>query len=186
MIKQTKLAVAGLALLMSTASVQAGWFGNDNYWDDDDWPEWTPMYWMDEMFNDDDDYWGGPWGGGPGWGRGWGFTPNFSGPNFNPNFGGPNFNPNFRPMPAPPMGYYGMPVPYGPPTGGPNLPPPNFVPPQGAAPGAVPPGGMRPQFGPGPRFNPNMPPMMPGMMPPPQMAPKGAPAKAPAPAAEAK
>ncbi len=28
----------------------AGWFGSNNgYWDDNDWPEWTPMCWMEEM-----------------------------------------------------------------------------------------------------------------------------------------
>jgi len=45
--------------------------------DDNDWPEWTPMYWMEEMADswdddDDDDYWrygprpyyGGGYGGG--------------------------------------------------------------------------------------------------------------------------
>ena len=123
---QTRTTIAGLALLFATSAVQADWFGNNNPWDDDDWPEWTPMYWMDEMFNDDNDYWGGPWGGGPGWGPSWGpsFNQGFSGPRFNPNFGGPrfggpNFNPNFGPMPAPPAGFYGMPTPYGPPTGAP-------------------------------------------------------------------
>jgi hypothetical protein len=45
--------------LLVSLNASAGWFGNDNGWDDSDWPEWTPMYWMEEMFDsfdDDDDY----------------------------------------------------------------------------------------------------------------------------------
>ena len=57
------------ALLLSTSMVDAkGWFGgnnspwggssffgNNNGYDDNDWPEWTPMYWMEEFFNNNDD-----------------------------------------------------------------------------------------------------------------------------------
>lgn len=51
-------------MVMGMGSAQAGWFGSNNSWndyyDDNDWPEWTPMYWMEEMMdefdNDDDDY----------------------------------------------------------------------------------------------------------------------------------
>ncbi len=64
-----------LAILLATATtgVQASdWFGGGNngewkmgpngpYWDESDWPEWTPMYWMEEFMDsfDDDDEWGG-------------------------------------------------------------------------------------------------------------------------------
>jgi hypothetical protein len=55
------------ALLLSTSMVDAkGWFGsnsspwggksffgNNNGYDNNDWPEWTPMYWMEEFFNND-------------------------------------------------------------------------------------------------------------------------------------
>ena len=56
--------------LMISMNAGAGWFGNNNNYgyDDSDWPEWTPMYWMEEMFdnfddNDDDYYRYGPQGG---------------------------------------------------------------------------------------------------------------------------
>ena len=53
--------------LLLSANAAASWFGSDSGpWDDNDWPEWTPMYWMEEMmneFDDDDDYYGyGPYG----------------------------------------------------------------------------------------------------------------------------
>lgn len=68
-----------LALALLTSTVQADFFGGNNgewkmgpngrYWDESDWPEWTPMYWMEEFmdsFDDDDDYggYGGGYGGG--------------------------------------------------------------------------------------------------------------------------
>ena len=90
------------ALLMFSVNASADFFGGDDCppwaYDCNDWPEWTPMYWMEEMsneFDDDDDYYrygGGPWGA---------------------PYGGP--------MPyGPPMGApYGGPAPYGPPMGAP-------------------------------------------------------------------
>ena len=58
-----KLFLATVLGLVSV-SANAGWFGNNNSWndlyDDNNWPEWTPMYWMEEMMdewdNDDDNY----------------------------------------------------------------------------------------------------------------------------------
>lgn len=116
--KLTSLLLAA-ALMLGTSSAHAwwGWGGND-YWDDNDWPVFTPMYWMEEMFDEwDDDYWdddyyrygpgygwGGPgygWGGpgyggyGPGYGWGgprWGGGPGWGGPGgFGP--GGFGFSP---------------------------------------------------------------------------------------------
>jgi len=66
------VAVAALTLGMSQ-SASAVWgdnWGGNGY---NDWPTWTPMYWMEEMFdNFDDNNWGGnnsPWG----WNRGNGY-----------------------------------------------------------------------------------------------------------------
>ncbi len=54
-----KIVLSAFAASLMTASVaQADWFGgSDDPWDDNDWPEWTPMYWMEEMMDewDDDD-----------------------------------------------------------------------------------------------------------------------------------
>ncbi|TXH67670.1 MAG: hypothetical protein E6Q83_16650 [Thiothrix sp.] len=61
-----KLLIA-LSLLGLASSAQANFFGGGNngewkmgpygpYWEENDWPEWTPMYWMQEMsdsFNND-------------------------------------------------------------------------------------------------------------------------------------
>ena len=83
-----KKLVLALALAMATASiaptVQASdWFGGGNngewkqgpngpYWDESDWPEWTPMYWMEEFMDEfDNNSWGGNnWGGGNNFGGG--------------------------------------------------------------------------------------------------------------------
>ena len=55
-----KLILAALLLAVSTQA--SAWWGNDYY---NDWPVWTPMYWMEEMENEwDDDYYG-PYGYGP-------------------------------------------------------------------------------------------------------------------------
>jgi len=67
--KWMTVAAATLTLgVASSASAFWGdnWNGGNGY---NDWPTWTPMYWMDEMFNTfDDNGWGGnrPWG----WNRG--------------------------------------------------------------------------------------------------------------------
>ncbi|MEZ5452051.1 MAG: hypothetical protein R3E93_04395 [Thiothrix sp.] len=74
-----KKLLVGLSLLALSATASADFFGGNNgewkmgpygpYYDESDWPEWTPMYWMDEFMNEwdgDDDYgsFGGPFGGG--------------------------------------------------------------------------------------------------------------------------
>ena len=49
-----------LAFAVSISPANANWFGNNNRWgsgwgnntDCNDWPEWTPMYWMEKMFDD--------------------------------------------------------------------------------------------------------------------------------------
>jgi hypothetical protein len=60
--------------LLATFNAQADFFGGDDCppweYDCNDWPEWTPMYWMEEMmdeFDDDDDeyYRYGGYGYGP-------------------------------------------------------------------------------------------------------------------------
>ncbi|MBL7004098.1 MAG: hypothetical protein ISR69_08740 [Gammaproteobacteria bacterium] len=67
-------------MLMLSFNVNADMFGGggNNFFGGDDcppwvndcneWPEWTPMYWMEEFANemdDDDDYYGGGYGGYP-------------------------------------------------------------------------------------------------------------------------
>lgn len=58
--------LVGLSLLALSATVSAGDFfgGNDGEWkmgpngpyyEENDWPEWTPMYWMEEMMDSFDD-----------------------------------------------------------------------------------------------------------------------------------
>ena len=62
-----KKILLGLALVLATSSANASFFDSNNgewkmgpngpYYDESDWPEWTPMYWMEEfmdMWGDDD------------------------------------------------------------------------------------------------------------------------------------
>ena len=56
-------------LLIAASSNTYAWWGNNGWGGYNDWPVWTPMYWAEEMF-DDNDYYGGPWGGYPGYGYG--------------------------------------------------------------------------------------------------------------------
>lgn len=106
-----KKLLIGLSLLAFSASASAGdFFGGNNgewkmgpygpYYEESDWPEWTPMYWMEEMmdsFDDEDSYGGnnGFMGGMP-----------FMGNNSNMPFMGNNNNYPMMgaPMMAPPMG----------------------------------------------------------------------------------
>jgi hypothetical protein len=66
-IKIMKKLIAGLSLLLVASAANADFFGGNNgewkmgpagpYYDESDWPEWTPMYWMEEMMDmwDDND-----------------------------------------------------------------------------------------------------------------------------------
>lgn len=51
-----------IASMLALSGNAVAWWGG-NGWDWNPWPVWTPMYWMDEMFNDDDYYGYGPYGG---------------------------------------------------------------------------------------------------------------------------
>ena len=98
-----------LTLAMATVSISStvqasDWFGGGNngewkmgpngpYWDQSDWPEWTPMYWMEEFMDEfDNNNWGGNnWGGNNG-------GNNFGGYGM-PNYGNNNINPYNYNMP---------------------------------------------------------------------------------------
>jgi opacity protein-like surface antigen len=63
--KKVAFSVVAALSLMAASAANASWFGGNNNsyggYDDNDWPEWTPMYWMEEMMdewdnNDDEDY----------------------------------------------------------------------------------------------------------------------------------
>ena len=82
-------------LLMLSASSYAWWGNNgwgnngrgNNGWND--WPVWTPMYWAEEMFDDNDNY--GPYNyGGYGPYNYGGYAPYGYGSN---NYGGYGYNP---------------------------------------------------------------------------------------------
>ncbi|MDB4522084.1 sulfur globule protein CV1, partial [Gammaproteobacteria bacterium] len=67
-----KVLSVSLGALLLAASLSASAFWGNNGWGNgggyNDWPVFTPMYWMEEMSDswDDDDYYGG--GYGPGYG----------------------------------------------------------------------------------------------------------------------
>jgi hypothetical protein len=117
-----KKLLIGLSLLALTASASANdFFGGNNgewkmgpngpYYEESDWPEWTPMYWMDEMMNSFDDK--GSNGGDNGFMGGMPFMGNgnnnmpFMGNNSNMPFMGGNNNG------YPAMPYGAAPMPYG-------------------------------------------------------------------------
>ncbi|HIO97808.1 MAG TPA: hypothetical protein EYG71_07780 [Leucothrix sp.] len=99
-----------LALVFASVSVtttsSANWFGGGNngewkmgpngpYWDESDWPEWTPMYWMEEFM---DEFGNNNWGGGNNnFGNNFGGNRNINPYNYNIPYG--NNTPN-------PYGYY--------------------------------------------------------------------------------
>ncbi|WGZ93634.1 MAG: hypothetical protein QJT81_17855 [Candidatus Thiothrix putei] len=146
-----KKLLIGLSLLALSATASANDFfgGNDGEWkmgpygpyyEESDWPEWTPMYWMEEMmdsFDDEDSYGGnnGFMGGMP-----------FMGNNNNmPFMGGNNYPmmpygaaPMGAPMMAPPMGAPMMAPPMGAPMMAPPMGAPMMAPPAMPAPGAAP------------------------------------------------
>jgi len=80
------LSVSMGALLLAASLTASAWWGNDGWGRGggyNDWPIFTPMYWMEEMADSWDDdyyddyyyggpgYYGGPYGGyGPGYGYG--------------------------------------------------------------------------------------------------------------------
>jgi len=82
-----------IATVSTTSVATANWFGNNNngewkmgpngpYWDESDWPEWTPMYWMEEFMDSWDDN-NNNYGGGYGVPySGYGMTP-YGGGNYN-------------------------------------------------------------------------------------------------------
>lgn len=111
MFKYIKALLVGL-MLMFSYSAQADFFGSNDCppwaYDCNDWPEWTPMYWMEEMsneFDNNNDYYGygAPYGG-P--------MPYGPAPYGAPMpYGGPG--PYGAPMPYGGPGPYGAPMPYG-------------------------------------------------------------------------
>jgi hypothetical protein len=132
-----KKLLIGLSLLAFSATANADFFGGNNgewkmgpqgpYYEESDWPEWTPMYWMEEMmdsFDDDDSGYGnnGFMGGMPFMGN----NNNFGGMPFMGNnnnnypvmpYGAPMMAPMpyaQQPMMAPPM-MAPMPIPAAPP-----------------------------------------------------------------------
>ena len=102
----------GLSLLALSATANADFFGGNNgewkmgpqgpYYEESDWPEWTPMYWMEEMmdsFDEEDNGNDGFMGGMP-----------FMGGNNN-NFGGmPYMGNNNNGYPAYPAMPYSAPM----------------------------------------------------------------------------
>lgn len=118
----------GLLGGMNSMIASADMFGGNDCppweYDCNDWPEWTPMYWMEEMSDewddDDDDYYRyggmGPYGmpgmmpyGGGGYGMpyGGGMPPMPYGAPYGGGYGAP------APYGAPYGGGYGAPAPYG-------------------------------------------------------------------------
>jgi len=110
--------------VLSSFNVNADFFGGNDCppweYDCNDWPEWTPMYWMEEMSdewdNNDDDYYRyggmGPYGMPGGYGMPYGGMP----------YGGMPYGGGMMPPPAPygygapppaPYGYGAPQAPYG-------------------------------------------------------------------------
>jgi hypothetical protein len=97
--KKLFLAIALTAILVTT-NANAFWGGNNNGWgggDYNDWPVWTPMYWMEEMENefDDNDWGNGGYGGGP-----YGYGAPYGG-GYGAPYGGPGYYPYSTGYPAP-------------------------------------------------------------------------------------
>ena len=80
-----------LGALTLTSSVHSSGFGGNSGCND--WPEWTPMYWMEKMMGDDDCY------NGPGYGYG-GYSPvSGYGSSYSPVLGSGYLNPTVSPNP---------------------------------------------------------------------------------------
>jgi hypothetical protein len=147
-LKMKKLLI-GLSLLALSAAANANFFDSNNgewkmgpngpYYEKNDWPEWTPMYWMDEMmdsFDDNNDNSSG-FGNMPFMGNnnsnGFGNMP-FMGNNNGNGFGNMPFmgnnNNNYPPMVygAPMMAPQMMPPQMGAPMMAPQMMPPQMVP----------------------------------------------------------
>ena len=97
-----KKLILGLLLLLSANAANASFFDSNDgewkmgpngpYWDESDWPKWTPMYWMEEMMDN------------------FGFDDNNNFGNFGNNFGFNGSSMNYPQMQQP---YYGQqPAPY--------------------------------------------------------------------------
>ena len=181
LLKSAVISVIAGAISLSATQATANMFNNNNapngyYSDYNNWPEWTPMYWMEEMSNEfDNNGWNnnynyppGPYGPPPVYGQPYGPATGYA----------PQFPPQYAPMPrfqAPPMAPNQVPKPLPPqqmqqqapqnmaPPG--MMQPPQYRPPQNMGP---PPG----YYMPPPR---QMPPRMmappPGYMPPPSQMP---------------
>ena len=99
------LSVSIGALLLAASLNASAFWGGDNWGGGgyNDWPVFTPMYWMEEMSDswDDDYYDGGYYGGGP-WGRG---GPGYYGAPYGGGYGAPyggGYAPAYpAPVPAP-------------------------------------------------------------------------------------
>jgi len=95
--------ILGLGMSLGTAH-GFGW-NNSNPWggcDDNDWPEWTPMYWMEEILGGNDDCYPRGMGYGSQYGLGYGRYPLFYGSPYGGGYGYPA---------VPPVQSY--PTPYG-------------------------------------------------------------------------
>lgn len=56
------LALFAIISIAFSVNANAFWGGNNSNdpWDDNDWPVWSPMYWMEEMSDEfDNNSWGG-------------------------------------------------------------------------------------------------------------------------------
>ena len=102
--KHVALALFAAITLVAASSASAFWSSNDRggYWEDE-YDEWDPRYWMDEMedfFDDDDDdyrrYGRGGYGPGPYGGGGYGPMPMPYGGGYGPGpgpYGGGGYGP---------------------------------------------------------------------------------------------
>lgn len=102
-----KKVIAGFLFLLMTTNASANFFGGNDgewkmgphgpYWEESDWPQWTPMYWMQEMmdsFDDEGNNFGGMMpGGNKNFG---GMMPGNNGFNNMPQFG---MQPQYRMQP---------------------------------------------------------------------------------------